>query len=441
MQIDKYASHRKKNTLVGVLLLAATIPLLCSCALIRLKQQVAKLEQHGSIGVVLSPPPGRSFPTYAFAWMRTGKGEFASAGFQTVGDIGIASFDLLTSHVYGIAAFTDENQSGKYERGEPLAFQENVRPAQFTDGDTPTQVLTLALTRQHRQLPTAVVTMPKEDRKLGAALRASLGKVASLHDPRFSEANGSAGMWRPSDFLSDSALGIYFTEPYDPKRIPVLFVHGLGGSPRDFSSMMAHFDRARYQLWFFHYPSGMRLGRLSGALTKGLEVLQQRHGFRECHIVAHSMGGLVSAASIQSASCEAKTNFVTKFVTISSPFGGHEAAELAVRHLSRPVPAWIDVAPQSAFLAGLARTSLPEGTRYDLIYGAAGPDDGVVTVASQLESFNRAKASSVTCFAYSHEQILNEPAVVQHVLECLRKGDVESLPTTIAVGDLAASQR
>lgn len=420
--------------------MVAIIPVLCSCSLLRLRQQVAALEQHGPVGVVLSPLPGRSFPTYAFAWTRTGKGEFASAGFQTVGDIGIASFDLLTNHVYGIAVFTDENQSGKYERGEPLAFQESVRPAQFTDGETPTQVLTLALTRQHRQLPTAVVTMPKEDRKLGAALRASLGKVASLHDPRFSEANGSAGIWRPSDFLCNSGLGIYFTEPYDPARIPVLFVHGLGGSPRDFGYMMAHFDSARYQLWFFHYPSGMRLGRLSAALAKGLEVLQQRHGFPECHIVAHSMGGLLSAASIQPASGEAKTNFVTKFVTISSPFGGHEAAELAVRHLSKPAPAWVDLAPQSAFLTGLARTSLPEGTRYDLIYGAPGPDDGVVTVASQLESFNRAKASSVTCFAYGHEQILNEPAVVQHVLECLRTGAVTNPPTTIAMHAAGASQ-
>lgn len=409
------------------------IPLLCSCALIQLKHQVTKLEQHGSVGVVLSPPPGRSFPTYAFAWTRNDEGEWASTGFQTIGDMGIASFDLLMDRQYGIAVFTDENQSGKYERGEPLAFEEDVSPAQFTDTNTPLLVLTLALTRQHPHPPAAVVAMPKENPALGSVLRAALGEVASLNDARFSPTSGSAGLWRPSNFLSENTLGIYFTEPYDPKRIPLLFVHGIGGSPQDFRFLMAHFDSARYQLWFFHYPSGLRLHRLSEAMAKGLEILQQHHGFQECHIVAHSMGGLVAAGGIRLLNRTVETNFITNFITISTPFGGHEAAELGVRHLSKPVPAWIDVAPQSAFLTGLARNSLPEGTRYDLIYGATGPDDGVVTVASQLESHNRAKASSVTHFALGHEQILNEPAVLARVLECLQPRKTETPQTAFAL--------
>lgn len=420
MQIKKYASRQTLETFARLALVAAIAPLLCSCALVQLKHQVTELEQHGAIGVVLSPLPGRSFPTHAFAWTRAKSGELEIAGFQPVGDIGIASFDLITNHVYGIAVFTDENQSGKYERGEPLAFQENVRPAQFTDASTPLQVLTLALTRQHRRPPIAVTKMPKENPALGMALRASLGEVVPLKDPRFSKASGSDGMWRPSDFLSDNTLGVYFTEPYDPNRTPVLFVHGIGGSPRDFSYMMAHFDSARYQLWFFHYPSGLRLGRLSAAMAKGLEVLHQRHGFQEGYIVAHSMGGLVSADGIRAVGLAQETNFITKFVTISSPFGGHEAAKLALRHLDKPVPSWIDVAPQSEFLANLAHASLPAGTRYDLIYGEKGRDDGVVTVASQLEARNLAKASSVTSFPFGHEQILNEPVVVKRVLECLQ---------------------
>ena len=110
-----------------LLIVAASMPLLCSCSIIGLKRQVTKLEQRGTIGVVLSTPPGRSFPTYAFAWTRDQSNQLASVGFQTVGDIGIAPFNLLASHDYGIAVFTDENRSGNYERGEPLAYQENVR--------------------------------------------------------------------------------------------------------------------------------------------------------------------------------------------------------------------------------------------------------------------------------------------------------------------------
>jgi hypothetical protein len=90
------------------------------------------------------------------------------------------------------------------------------------------------------------------------------------------------------------------------------------------------------------------------------------------------------------------------------------------------VPSWIDVAPGSAFLAELERASLAGATRYDLIYGATGRSDGVVTVASQLEPHNQAKASTVTRFGFDHERILNEPSVVNHVLECLRAAESQT---------------
>ncbi|HEX5221149.1 MAG TPA: alpha/beta fold hydrolase [Verrucomicrobiae bacterium] len=417
------------------LIVTATVPLLCSCSIIGLKRQVTKLEQRGTIGVVLYTPPGRSFPTYAFAWTHDQSGALASVGFQTVGDIGIAPFNLLTSHKYGIAVFTDVNRSGKYERGEPLAYQENVRPSPFTDPNTPLQVVSLALARSHRELPEAVTNRPAENRALGTALRASLGEVASPEDERFNKQKGSAGMWRPCDFLSESTLGIYFTESYDPDRIPVLFVHGIGGTPQDFRYMMENFDRTRYQLWFFHYPSAVRLGRVSGAMAKGLQILHTRLGFKECYIVAHSMGGLVSANSLQELNKAGGTNFVTRFITISTPFGGHEAAALGVRHLSKPVPSWIDVAPRSAFLQGLEQTPLPLGTRYDLIYGDTGKHDGVVSVASQLEPHNRAKAATVTRFALGHEQILNEATVVNRILGCLGAEKPKVPPTSIALRD------
>jgi pimeloyl-ACP methyl ester carboxylesterase len=434
MLIKRNSSDRVLATTARIALAAATAPLLCSCTLINLKHQVNALEQQGTIGVVLSTSPDRSSPTYAFAWTRTQNGALASVGLQTVGEVGLASFNLLANHVYGVAAFTDENQSGQYEAGEPLAFRENVRPSQFTDLSAPLQVVTLSLRRSHQQLPGAIVNRPPENRALGTALRAALGELRSVNDPRFSKACGRDGMWRPSDFLDENTLGIYFTEPYDPNRTPVLFVHGIGGTPQDFSYMMANFDHTRYQLWFFHYPSGMRLGRLSSALAKGLEILQQRHGFSECFIVAHSMGGLVSASAIREEARALETNFITRFVTISTPFEGHAAARLAVRCLSKPVPSWIDVAPQSAFLQELARSPLPHDTRYDLIYGDLGSDDGVVSVASELEPHNVKKASSVSSFPFDHEQILNEPTVVKHVLKCLQ-ADKAKPQTIIAMHD------
>jgi pimeloyl-ACP methyl ester carboxylesterase len=408
------------RTFLQLALLISTVPFLCSCAFVRLKHHVAKLEERGPVALLLSPVPTASVHSYAFGWTRGERGEPESAGFQKVSDAGIASFSLLTNHAYGIAAFTDENGSGKYEPGEPLAFVEDIRPSQFSDPNARAVVLPLKLAREHGQLPCAVLEPPKENKALGSVLRVSLGEVVALDNPRFGKNCGDAGMWRPLDFLSENSPGIYFTEPYDADRTPVLFVHGLGGSPREFAYMMQHFDRTRYQLWFYHYPSGLRLSRLACAMANGLEVLHQRYGFKECYVVAHSLGGLVSAGSIREPLAAQRTNFVTKLITISTPFGGHEAAQLGVRHLDKPVPSWIDVAPRSEFLRDLAYAPLPKGTRYDLIYGDRGRSDGVVSVASQLEPHNRDKASSVTSFPFRHEEILNQTAVVSRILECLQ---------------------
>ncbi|MGC4073824.1 MAG: hypothetical protein QM760_15195 [Nibricoccus sp.] len=53
--------------------------------------------------------------------------------------------------------------------------------------------------------------------------------------------------------------GIYFLEPYDPDRTPVLLIHGASGSPGDWRSMAPLLDQSKHQLWLFGYPSGLRL--------------------------------------------------------------------------------------------------------------------------------------------------------------------------------------
>ena len=133
------------------------------------------------------------------------------------------------------------------------------------------------------------------------------------------------------------ASGIYFTEPYDPTRVPVLLVYGIGGTPQDFRYFSDHFDRKRYQVWIFHYPSGMRLERVARAMGAGLDLLKQRYGFKQCDVVAHSMGGLVARAAIDEAVRNEGSNFIPKFVSISTPWGGHAAASAGIRRLKKPV--------------------------------------------------------------------------------------------------------
>ena len=246
----------------------------------------------------------------------------------------------------------------------------------------------------------------KRMKLLGGKLNIDLGDVVSLDEKRFAEKEGSGGLWRPLDFLSGNSLGIYFMEPYDPNRIPVLFVYGIGGSPQDMRYLMEHFDKSRYQCWFFNYPSGMRLKRVATAMATGLNALRQRHHFEKCYVVAHSMGGLVARAAIDAEAKAAGTNFILRFVTISTPWGGHQAAESGIRHLKKPVPSWLDVAPNSDFLLAIYAAPLPAGTHYYLIYGSkeGGPfwlkddNDGVVTVASETDPRIKKEASSITHF-------------------------------------------
>jgi pimeloyl-ACP methyl ester carboxylesterase len=329
---------------------------------------------------------------------------------------------LLTNRTYSVGAFTDENGNGKYDAGEPAGWITNVCPNAFGDPKARSKRLRFSLTREHGLPPDTVIEIPNTNDALGLVLEIAMGDIVPLDDLRFSSAAGSGGIWRPFDFLSQNATGIYFMEPYDPRCIPVIFVYGIGGSPRDWSYLISDINTNKYQPWFFHYPSGMRLSRVANALAASLEILKERHGFTQCDVVAHSMGGLVSYAAIYEAVAEEGADFIPRFVSISTPWDGHEAAALGVRYLKKPVPSWLDVAPGSDFLASLYTDRLPAGTRHDLIYGeiptapgVEGKDDGVVTVKSELDPRIRKNAASVSHLPYGHVQILSQPETLKQV--------------------------
>ncbi len=367
-------------------------------------------------------------PTYAVAWIVENGQRKASAGFQRVRPDGLASFSLLANRTYRVGAFTDENGNRAYDAGEPLAFLKDVKPLLLDDPNVAPEIWKLTLRRDHGLAPGTVITVPKESEALGGKLNVALGDVVSLDDKRFAENQGSGGVWRPLDFLTDNSLGIYFVGPYDPQRIPVLFVYGIGGSPQDMRYLMEHFDRKRYQCWFLNYPSGMRLERVARAMATGLNALRQRYAFKECYVVAHSMGGLVARAGIDAEAKTSGANFIPKFVTISTPWGGHNAAASGIRHLKKPVPSWLDVAPNSDFLLAIYAAPLPKAMAFYLIYGSKeggpfwlkGENDGVVTVASETDPRITREASSVTHFPYGHVEILNQSDTLKAVLKSLR---------------------
>ena len=388
------------------------------------------MEAHGAIAVQVSPVPSTA-PTYALAWTAANGEKPESAGLQQVGPDGVASFLLRIDRTYAVGAFTDENGNHAYDVGEPADYIRDVRPLSLSDPNVQPRILKLNLQPRHGLPAGTTIAIPKENKELGGELNLALGEVVSLDDKRFATDVGGGGLWRPLDFLSNNRLGIYFTEPYDPRRIPVLLVYGIGGTPQDWRYFSYQFDRKRYQLWFFHYPSGARLGRLSHAMAAGLNLLRQRYGFTQCDVIAHSMGGLVAAAGINEAVRTAGVNFIPKFVSISTPWGGHQAAEAGIRRLKKPVPSWLDVAPNSEFLERMYLSRLPGGTRHLLIYGSKpggpfwlkGENDRVVTVESETDPRIKNSAARVIHLPYEHVEILSEQKTLAETLRFLNSGN------------------
>ena len=257
--------------------------------------------------------------------------------------------------------------------------------------------------------------------RIPGSARGSLGQVASLIESRFSSKEGERGLWEPNAFLRDHFVGTYFLELYVPTKIPVLFVHGAAGYPQDFRYLMSQLDRRRFQPWFYHCPSGLRLERSAGGMSEILKVIQGRLGFPRMHVVAHSMGGLVARRALLRSAYADRQNFVSHFLTLSTPRNGHGAAQMGARRAPTAVPSWYDVQTNSDFIQGLFRTRLPSWMTYDLLYGNKSSrwiwlpteNDGSVGAESELDVRARQNARRVIGFHYGHTEILNRPEVAR----------------------------
>jgi pimeloyl-ACP methyl ester carboxylesterase len=244
------------------------------------------------------------------------------------------------------------------------------------------------------------------------------GVVSPLDEEHFSHRAAREGVWHPLIFTARANPGIHFIEPYDPNRRPVLFVHGYGGSPRDFSYLIARLDTTRFQAWVYNYPSGLRLPQLAAHLEWSVSQVRIRFQFDCLSIVAHSMGGLVVRGFMQRHASSAEIQCVPIFVSISTPWEGSRAARWAPDLVST----WRDIARGSPYLQRLFAMPLPDGTRYALMFTS---DDRTVPIASQLRSSARQEAAEIIGYAATHAGILRDAAAAAALLSLLEKSHDE----------------
>jgi pimeloyl-ACP methyl ester carboxylesterase len=218
-------------------------------------------------------------------------------------------------------------------------------------------------------------------------------------------------------------MGVYFLEAYDPHRIPVLFVHGAGGSPRHFQKLFDTLDRRRYQCWFYHYPTGMRLQKSARSLNHIVEGLHDRHRFAAMHVVAYSMGGLVSRSFILQNQENPEADYLRHYITISTPWNGHKLAALGVKHAPSVIPSWVDMQTNSEFIDDLLAQRLSPRIDHHLIFSFKGTNsmflpssnDGTVSLASQLDLRVQNQAVSRRGFNLDHIEIIADERLVECV--------------------------
>jgi pimeloyl-ACP methyl ester carboxylesterase len=242
-------------------------------------------------------------------------------------------------------------------------------------------------------------------------------EVTHLDAPAFLGSFGRRGLWQPLSFVKEKRGGVYLLEAYDPARVPVLFIHGAGGTPQDWRTFIGKLDRTKYQAWVYHYPTGLPIDLSAAWLNNFVTELHSRYGFNQLVIAAHSMGGLVAHRFIALNTSRKGNDYVKVLASFATPWGGVPAARLGVAGLGAyAVPSWRDLVPESELLRTVQAESLPPEVKHHVFFGYresgdAFDSDGVISVASQIQDRAEADAAQLHGFRTDHSGILEDPAV------------------------------
>jgi hypothetical protein len=313
---------------------------------------------------------------------------------------------------YLLFAFEDQNEDGVWQPDEPAARFGSKDGIQVVGGEPVEGVdITLGTLREPLGFE---VALPRVDEPITEELvKIHAGDVTTLAEERFSPDSASLGMWQPADFARKWGVGLSFLEPYSPGKIPVLFIHGAGGSPRDFEQLIERLDHTRFQAWVVSYPSGIRIQLASLMVRQIADDLQQRLRFAKLYVVAHSMGGLVARDFVMQVVQRGEPMYVGLLLTMSTPWAGVALARSGVDRSPVVLPSWIDVAAGSTFLTILTEKPFPPSIPFYLFFGFEGGNgsDGTIALKSQLEPKTQRAAKQVFGFPDDHTAILLSAAV------------------------------
>lgn len=407
--------------------LVATALLLTGCGFMGLSQDLTMLDQTAEISGRVMNTTEAETPVFVALYEEKNEKQTLHAYWIAYNNSGEFRF-LVPSGTYFLYAFEDKNENSTFQSDERIAWYGDPSPITTTAGSV-FRNIDLPL----NESAVVPVIFPQLDISLVTNVpmtvaKRQIGTVVALADRRFGPEYASKGLWEPVKFLEEPGAGLFFLETYSENKTPVLFVHGAGGFPQQWESMIQGLDRSRFQPWVLHYPSGLRLGLIGDVLEKYLTELQLKHQFKEMVIVAHSMGGLVSRFALNQHLVNSKENFIKLLITISTPWQGHRAAAFGVKQSPLVIPSWYDMVADSPFLKSIHRTALPPEVEFDLFFGYRGDanrngelGDGTVLLSSMLDADMQKAATRIYGFDADHRNILTNQDVVQQLNQVLVK--------------------
>src|SRR6516225_471668 len=226
----------------------------------------------------------------------------------------LAGYDrvLLANSIHQIGLRHEYKIAGK---GTPLVVYTKNPEQTPEERHYPTSGITLGITAVKEARPGQVPLLKLYDSFDPVVVRSAAGPdpiaanytatLAVLYSHARKVAGSSfASFIRPDD--PRFATGVYLIHPYDPNKIPILFIHGLLGTPLSWQNLTNDLCSdvkvlEHYQPWFFLYPTGQHMLESAAQLREDLEATQRLFdpsgsAIASHHVVviAHSMGGLLA---------------------------------------------------------------------------------------------------------------------------------------------------
>ena len=147
---------------------------------------------------------------------------------------------------------------------------------------------------------------------LASYLSSNVDEISSLAKQGLFKPELLQTTWKSSTTVERSLQGLYMFEPYDPDKIPVVMIHGLGSAPITWLEMYNALNSAKeiqnaFQFWFFFYPTGqpfwISAAQFRSDFAKLRETVDPRRTARaldQTVLIGHSMGGLIARMQVQS---------------------------------------------------------------------------------------------------------------------------------------------